>query len=92
MDLAGINEAVETVNAKTIPELEAALQRQLNLLPKILGDAINLGMGQVSNIVAGLIQALGADLDRIDVMLQRAEALVARIDGASANIKLGEKP
>ena len=91
MDPVGINQAVQAINSQTIPELEAALERQLNLLPKILGDAINLGMVQASNIVKGMIDALGADLDRIDAMLTRAEALAARIDGASATFKLGAK-
>ena len=91
MDLTGINQAVAAVNSQTIPELEAAVQRQVDRVPKILGDAINLGMSQASNIAAGLVQALGADIDRIDAILKRAEALAERLDGATATLKLGAK-
>jgi hypothetical protein len=89
LDPLAIKTAVDTVNEKTVPLLEAAVQRQIDRLPKLLADAIDRAMLQESNILKGVSESIAADIDRIDTIIQRVEALIARVDGATATIALG---
>ena len=87
MDALGIDAAVDAVNIKTVPLLEAAVGRQLAQATKDTAEIVDRAVLEVSNTLNGALQGIQAITDKA---ARDLGAIVSRMDGASVTLHLPE--